>query len=194
MSYTTLQSDIASWAKRDDLGAIIPACIKSAEAVFNSRLATRQMEASFAETALTDGAVALPSDFECWKVVWTTTNQQKTLQVASNEFIRTQPTNANAPVYYALENDSMICYPTAGSVAGIYYQTIPDMQTNDSNWLYTSRPDLYLYESLRHAHIYMKNSERAAEYAALSQFIIDEINSKNKAQQISGGNLSARVR
>lgn len=194
MNYAQLQSDIAEWSHRADLGGAIPSFIKNAEAEFNQRLRVRDMETAFAEVALIDGATALPSDFESWKVVWTTTDQQNTLTAATNEYIRTQTANACAPVYYALEGDSMICHPTAGSVAGIYYQKIPDLQTNDTNWLYQSRPDVYLYESLRHAHIYMKNAEQAAQYAALSRSILDDIQGKSNAQLISGGSLSARVR
>lgn len=194
MSYTSLQTDIAEWMHRADLGNVIPSFIKSAEAEFNLKLRVRQMEASFSETVLTDGAVALPSDFKAWKAVWTTTDQQNTLKATTNEFIRTQPNNASAPRYYALEGTNMICYPTAGSVAGIYYQKIPDLMTNENNWLETARPDLYLYESLRHACIFTQNAEKAREYAALSSFIIDQLISENNAEMISGGALTARVR
>jgi len=194
MSFAQLQTDIANFTHRADLAAVIPTFIKSAEAEFNNKLKTRDMETAFAETALTDGAVALPSDFESWKVVWTTTNGNRTLKAATNEYIRARPSNTNAPIYYGLENSNLICWPSGGSVAGIYYQTIPNMADNDTNWLYESRPDVYLYEALRHANIYMKNANDAAQYAALSQSIIQDIQSKSNAQLISGGPLSARVR
>lgn len=194
MSYSTLQANIADYMHRADLTAVIPTFIKSAEAEFNNKLRVRSMEASFAETVLVDGATALPSDFEAWKVVWTTTNGNRTLKAVTNEYIRTQETNANKPIYFALEGSNLLCYPTAGSVAGIYYQTIPDLQTNTDNWLETERPDLYLFECLRHANIYTKNREGAEAYNFLSKGIIDELNSASAAESISGGKLSARVR
>lgn len=194
MSYATLTTSIEDWSHRKDLGAVIPSFIKNAEAYFNRRLRVRSMEASLAETALVSGALTLPADFLSFKAVWETVNN-KTIQPKTNEYIRTlDPVLADSPSFYALEGTTAIFWPTGGSVEGIYYKKIPDLQTNLTNWLDTDYADLYLYECLHHASVYMKNAQKALEYRSLSDRIIDEINGENAANSIAGGVLRSVAR
>jgi len=166
----------------------------NAEATFNMKLRTRQMESAFAEVALIDGVAPLPADFNAFKGLWTTSSPITSLKVTTNEYIRSQNSNAAAPAYFALEGSNVLCYPTAGSVKGIYYQTIPALAVSSTNWLDDAHHDLYLFECLRQASIYAKNEQAAIAYGGMADKLLNTLISTDKAQSISGGPLSARNR
>jgi hypothetical protein len=193
MSYTTLTTNIADWMHRADLAPAYSSFVANAEAEFNDKLRVRQMEVAFPETALVSGAVALPAGFESWKVLYET-SKNTTLKPKTNEFVRAQEVLASVPVCYALEGVNTIFWPSAGSVKGTYYQAIPSLETNTTNWLETARPDVYLYTCLKHASIYIKNMQLVEIYGSISTKLINEINMSNRAESIGGGLLVSQAR
>lgn len=195
MNYSELQTKIAAWMKRSDLTAMIPTFIQFAEARFNRLLRVRQQETVFDSVALVDGAADLPDDFAEFKALWVDASPPKSLQVTTSEFIRSRPADANLPINYAIEGSSVICWPTAGNIRGIYYANIPALSdSNTTNWLLALAPDLYVYESLIHAEPYMKNDSRVMLWKTAADQIREELVSANRAQAISGGQLTVRVR
>ena len=147
MSYATLTANIAAWTHRADLATVYSSFVASAEAEFNDKLRVRQMEVAYPETALVDGATTLPNGFESWKVLYET-SRNTTLKPKTNEFVRAQEALARVPVYFALEGVNTIYWPSAGSVKGTYYQSIPSLEANSTNWLETARPDVALWRQL----------------------------------------------
>lgn len=193
--YASLQSEIAAWLHRTDLTSRIPQFIANAEARFNRKLRMRQQETAFASVALTDGAAALPTDFEEFKALWVDASPVKPLQVATSEFVRSRAADAGSPVFYAIEGGNVICWPSAGNIKGIYYAKVPSLSdSNTTNWLLTLAPDLYLAESLVHASIFIKNDARAQALRIEADRLRDEVVSAGKAQSIGGGQLTVRVR
>ena len=65
-NYSTLQTDVADWAMRDDLGSVIPSFIARAEEeIFKAHrtpLRVREMETE-ATLTVTSLAAQLPADF-----------------------------------------------------------------------------------------------------------------------------------
>lgn len=195
MTYATLQTDIAGWLHRSDLTAVIPSFIANAEARFNRRLRVRDQETSFASVELVDGAAALPDDFAEFKALWVDASPPQSLAVTTSEYVRSRPTDASKPQYFAIEGSNVICWPTAGSIKGVYYAKIPALSdSNTTNWLLDAAPDLYLAESLSHACMYIKNAPRAAEFRGEADRIMSELISASRASTIGGGPLSVRVR
>jgi len=194
MSYATLQTDLANWLDRTDLASLVPMFVSFAEAKFNEKIRHRSMEAAYNAVSLVNGSAALPSDFKAFKYLITTTGQQRTLSSTTAEYIKSLGTSTDTPVYYAIDGANVICYPQVGSIQGVYYKTIPSLQSSSTNWLDTYRHDLYVYECLSHACLYIKDNERAMMYEAKANAIINDIMATTKAESISGSPLTQRVR
>lgn len=78
-------------------------------------------------------------------------------------------------------------------MTGQYYVKVPALSdSNTTNWLLTSNPDLYLFAGLEACAKYLRDPEGAMAWAAQAQGIIDTLNSISAADQISGGPLVAR--
>lgn len=192
MSYATVASDIAAWIGRSDLTSVIPTFVSFAEAKFNERIRHSAMEAAFAEVALVSGKTALPADFKEFKYLVNTASNPYTLNNEPLNWIKSRPVDASTPAHYAVDNDYVVCWPTSGSISGVYLQTIPGLQANTTNWLDTLRHDLYVYESLSHAYLYLKDQQSALLYSAQSDAIIAELNAMDKKAQKSGSPLVIR--
>lgn len=191
MSYAQLQTDLANWHHRGDLSSHVSTFVRLSEIRFNAFLYVRQREAEFASTAISNGAISLPADFDSFKYL---KSGNYTLEAKTAEFVRNQPTSAQQPKYYAIDGDEVIFWPTSGDVEGVYYATIPGLEASSTNWLDDYRSDLYLYACLHQAYLFMKNTAKAQEYYNLSAEIMREIVSKDRAESISGSPMVQRAR
>lgn len=192
MSYATVASDIAAWLGRSDMTSVIPTFVSFAENKFNERIRHSAMEAAYAEVALVSGKAALPEDFKEFKYLVNTASQPTPLNIETLNWIKSRPVDASTPYHYAIDNDYVVCWPTSGSISGVYYQSIPGLQANTTNWLDTLRHDLYVYETLSHAYFYLKDKDSALLYSAKADEIIAEINRMDKKAQKSGSPLVIR--
>lgn len=194
MSYTTLLADVQLWLHREDLSEVIPTFVSFAEAKFNERLRHRSMETEFAEVALVSGETALPADFKGFKYLVSTTSPEKPLKLVTLEFLKSQPLDSSRAQYYAIDGTNVVCYPTSGSIKGVYYAKIPSLQTSTTNWLDDYRHDLYVYETLANACLYIKDPASAQMYELKSNSIIQEITNRDKADIWSGSTMVVKAR
>lgn len=193
-TYSELQSAVASWLHRDDLTSIIPDFIRLAEARFNRVLRVRGMEETLSSTALTDGAVTLPTGFIAFKELRCDASPSYTLEPRPLEWVRNQPTLASSPIYFAVSGTQVVCWPQSGSITGTYYEEIPALASNETNWLLTSHPDLYLFATLVESVLYTQDDSRLPIWADKAAALIDQVQSQDNANAINGGPLTARVR
>lgn len=192
MSYTTVQSDVKAYLHRADLDGQIPTFIKFAENELNARLRHRLMEVDITEVALVNGATALPSDYLALK--WLeNTSTSLSLRYETPRNIAGKQVNASQAHYYTIEDGQIKCWPTSGSVKGVYYAKIPDLETSATNWLDDLRHDLYVYMTLKHAAVFTGNPAKAEVFQSVSDRILNEVQSESKASEISGAPLTQRV-
>lgn len=142
-NYADLLAGVANWLQRSDLTARIPEFIALAEAEFNRRLRTIEMEAR-ATATLTSDALAVPTDFIGLRSV----KIDKTLldYVTPSELFDDESTGGY-PFRYTVSDGQFFFRPapTSGTVKIDYYGKIPALTTtNTTNWLMTKHPDLYL--------------------------------------------------
>ena len=194
MSYATLLADVELWLHRDDLSAVIPTFVSFAEAKFNERLRHRSMETEFAEVALVNSEALLPTDFKGFKYLVSTTDPEQPLKLVTLEFLKSQQANTSRARYYAIDGSIIVCYPSGGSVKGVYYAKIPSLETASTNWLDDYRHDLYVYETLSHACMYIKDVASSKMYEAKSDAIIREITNSDKADTWSGSTMVVKAR
>ena len=185
MAYADLKTAISSWTAKSNLSTILDDCVTLAEAKFNRRLRTNQMEAVMSSTAIVNDVIARPAGMIEFKTLWVTGDQQKKLEPRPLEDIVGQPPIAASPRYYAWDQGNLRFYPSQGSVQGVYYTNTAALSVGD-NWLYLANPDLYLWGSLEQAYIWLHDDANEAKFRALTDNMIEELNRRSRAAQYSG--------
>lgn len=196
-TYAQLQTAVASWAHRDDttFTDLVPDFIRLAEARFNRTLRTSDMEATLASSALTSGALSLPTGFLAFKELRFAGSVTYTLQPKSLEWIRAQDNTATGDaVYYAITGSSVVCWPPTGPIEGTYYTEIPALADNSTNWLLTDHPDLYLFATLVEAALWMQDDSRIPLWAEKASALLDAVQREDDRDQFDGGVLAVRAR
>lgn len=196
-SYADLQTAVASWAHRDDttFTNLVPDFIRLAEARFNRALRVSDMEATLASSALTSGALSLPTGFLAFKELRFDGSIDYTLQPKPLEWIRAQDDTATGDArYFAVTKDSVVCWPPTGPIKGTYYEEIPALADNSTNWLLDSHPDLYLFATLVEAALWMQDDSRIPLWAEKASALLDSVQLSDDRNQFDGGILAVRAR
>ena len=201
MNYSELQTNIASWLNRQDLSAVIPTFISLAEADFNRSLRTRDMLCR-ATATLDTQFTALPSDFLEAKNVQLNVNPVRPLEYVTLEyadFLRSGNfITAGKPLYFTIHNGALETVPIPDSdyeIEFTYYKKItPLSDSNTSNWLLSSHPDIYLYGSLMQSAPYLKDDERMGVWGSLYRQMIADANNASDNAEASGGVMKMRTK
>lgn len=196
-TYAELLTAVANWAHRDDTTFTdrVPEFIKLAEARFNRSLRTTDMEETLASTALSSGAASLPTGFLAFKELRFDGASDYTLQPKSLEWIRSQDdTDSRDARYFAVTKSQVVCWPTTGPIKGTYYKEISDLQTNSTNWLLTSHPDLYLFATLVESALFTQDDSRIPLWAEKASALLDAVQRADDRNQFDGGILAVRAR
>jgi hypothetical protein len=178
-TYTDLTAAIGSWLQRSDIAALFPTFVQLFEACANRRLRVRQQEATV-ELTPSNGAVALPADYLMWRRLTFTGNPRQELAYVEPSWLQTaypdQP--ADVPRVFTIEGnniETMPLDPSSTPLELVYFQQIPSLAANSTNWLMTQHPDLYLFGALAEAQAYAVNAEAAALWKARRDELFDEI-------------------
>jgi hypothetical protein len=193
MAYVDLKAAVTSWTAKSNLTAVLDDFVTLAEAKFNRRLRTNEMETSMSPTTIASDVIARPAGLIEFKAIWATGGEQRTLEQKTLEFIMKQPALSTTPKYYAWDGANIRFYPSSGSVAAVYYTKVTALSIGN-NWLYVANPDLYLWGALEQAYLWLKDDVNEAKFRAITDSLIQELNERSIAAQISGGPLIARVR
>ena len=171
-TYTELQAEIADWLNRDDLSVFIPDFIALAEATLNRTMRNTRMITSGTITATTL-RVAVPTDMLEPVLLEVTSGGIPLEQINVNQLImlrKHRTRTAASPKFFALVGRNFELAPTPSGSTGLtltYYQSIPPLASNSTNWLLTYNPDLYLYTALMHAAPFLKDDARVAVFNSM---------------------------
>lgn len=191
-NYTDLLAAINGWLGRGtDMNTIAPDLIALAEAEFNRRLRTIDMEAS-ASIVLTSGVGALPSDFAGFRSVSLANTRLD--QVELQTILDTPVTFTGTPYIFAVADGNVIARPVSSDTLSVYYyQRIPALTSGaPTNWLMTANPDLYLFGSLMQAEFYNWNDDRLPLVKARTDELIDQLNGDVARKRYGSRTLRAR--
>lgn len=172
-TYSDLQTSVASWLRRTDLTTAIPDFIALAEAQINRRLRVRQM-VTRAEATLTDEYSAVPDDFAGVKTFSLDGSPPTELQYLSQDQLQQKASLYVADGvsrYYTVVGGEFRFFPApSSSQTGelTYYAKIPALSdSNMSNWLLETSPDIYLYGALMQSAPYLRADPRVQTWSAL---------------------------
>jgi hypothetical protein len=178
VTYADLQSAVGNWLARADLAAVIPDLITLFETVANRRLRVRQQEATVSLTPV-NGVATLPADYLAWRRVTWTGDIPRELEFVHPSYLRALfPTLPQGdPRYFCIENGNLTLGPSDNTALTFdYFQKIAALSnTNASNWLLATAPDLYLFGALAEAHGFVKDTESLALWKSRRDELFDEI-------------------
>lgn len=195
-TYDELKDEVASLVHREGdtaFAAKIPTWTRLFEARASRRLRVRPMEAEFAAVDLVDGAADLPADFRAFKWLRCDADNPYTLEPRTEEWVRNQRADSSNARFFAVSGSQVVCWPTTGTVSGTYFQNIPSLQANGTNWLLSAHPDVYLFGVLAEAGLWSQDTNTATWADRASQ-LLEAIQSENDANTIKGGPLTVRAR
>jgi hypothetical protein len=191
-TYDGLKEAIADALFRDDLTSQIPLFIKLCETSAARNLRISDME-TIATAQLLDGEVTLPTDFieaidirgDNFYKSWT--------PISVYEAQRDFPTGAGITRHYSITGNVLRTYPGGGDddVMLTYYAKPQALDAgNQTNWLLTKAPDVYLYGSLKAAAPWLQDDARIQVWESLYQQALSEL---RRSDEIRQGNTVTRV-
>lgn len=198
MTYSELQTQIASYLHRTDLTAQIPTFIGLAEAYLFREINVKDLQTT--ATLTTTGEYAdLPVDFGALsKLETTVAGRTYTLDYMSNPETLVVTGQVRTPVHFAYENGQIRVFGAGtGTSLTMYYTPaiLPLSATNTSNWLLANAPDLYLYASALEGAKYIRDDTQAA---ALTGYVSGGMDAVRKFSERMGqpntGSLQIKVR
>jgi hypothetical protein len=208
VDYASLQSAVIEYLARDQdvtLIARIPTFIQLAEAKFNRQLFVRQMEQR--ATALTNPAsdepefISLPAEFQSMRRVrLASVTGKPSLEFKSgvqmDEYRLSTSDVTGRPRYFTVFGNEIELAPTpddAYTVEMVYRQSIPPLVSNDTNWLLTLAPDLYLYGALLESAPYLKEDARIQTWGLGLTSALGDLNNLGLTSTFNAGPMTVRV-
>ena len=212
-TYDTLKSGIADFLNRDDLTSVIPTFIDMAQGQINRDVRHWKMEKQVGLSSLSAGIYALPSD-------WLETKELKfapdsiakpndtyTVEYISQNTFDERKQNSNAlkgdPKYYTLSAHQGVMkvhlFPLTAESDTVTNAVIVNYlaenqldESNQTNWLITDASDVYLYGSLIHAAIYLKDDERLALFSQMYGAAVQRVNASSDESEYKHDRLRTR--
>ena len=193
-NYTELQASVADFLNRSDLTSVIPDFFTLSEADFNRSIRVREM--SVRTRGPIDGQyVKLPPDFLEMRNIELLTDPVTPLAYKNlqNLDIHRAADSTGRPLYYSIMQNNIEFAPVPDAdytVEIVYYQKVPALAVNSTNWLLDNHPDAYLYGSLMHSAPYLHADERVGLWAGKYQQIIQQIKTSDENAKFSGSTPS----
>lgn len=201
MTYSELKTNIANYLNRSDLTSEIDIFIDNTEAELNRRL--RVADQVKRATATADAQyISLPTDWlEAINVEITSNDFRPLMQMSIESLDVYRKANNNVtgqPIYFALVDNTMELAPTPDASYTLqltYFSKIDALSdSNTSNFVLASHPDIYLYGSLKHASVFLMEDERAPLFNAQFEKSLEEIRLQQERAEFAKGSLIPRRR
>ena len=201
MTYSELKTNIANYLNRSDLTSEIDMFIDNTEAELNRKLRVKEMIKR--ATATADGQyLSVPSDWLEAINIEITSNDFRPLMQMSIESLDVYRKSINnktgQPIYYALVDDTIELAPTPDSSYTLqltYFGKIDALSdSNTSNFVSNTHPDVYLHGSLKHASVFLMEDERIPLFNAQFEKSLEEMRLQQEKAEFGKGSLVQRRR
>lgn len=177
--YASLQTEIGNWLERSGTTPVtsnVTTWIQLAESEINvelqgirkTRTSTTSLTGSIgsrvlALTSLTDFLTAIA-------LVRTTDSSEVRMRKYAGGTIPRRTQNGY-PLAWAVTGDNIVLDAPCDKAHTFefWYHTKFDIATDDTNWLLSNYPNIYLFKSLKHAAVFFKDAQGAQGYDAIAE-------------------------
>jgi len=189
-NYTDLQASVADFLNRSDLTSVIPDFVTLTEADLNRSLRVREMSVR-TRAPISEQYVKLPVDFLGMRNIELVTSPVTPLEYRNlqNLDLYRAADATGKPVYYSITQNNIEFAPVPDAeytLEIVYYQKIPALVDNATNWLLDTHPDAYLYGSLMQSAPYLQADERIGIWAGKYNQIKEQITASDEKAKFSG--------
>jgi len=180
-----LKTSVQDWLDRSDYSAVADDMIVLAEGHFNLELRSRQMVTA-TDLTPTAGVCTLPTDFlgPVKVVAKTSPRCQLGFVDISGADSAYDSSVVGRSESYTIRGSSLITYPQSTyDIELTYWQEIPPLADNSSNWLLAKYPNIYLETCMMEAHRYFRNTDELSISAQRVENMIRRLHDTSDLEQ-----------
>jgi hypothetical protein len=167
----SLKAELARYMFHQRFAPDYDTAVQNFEALANRRLRVRPME-TVTNLTTTNGETEIPPDYLLWRtVLWAGRTPYPELEYVHPAYLRSTwiEMDRGDPKIFTIEGDTFKARPVRDDADAYelhYYRKIPTINGNDnnSNWLLTDHPDLYLEGTLFELFVLGRNGEAAVAH------------------------------
>lgn len=148
-----------------------------AETSLNRALALSDMEATTTLTLDALGEADLPADFLRMRLVKRGDHSLDSYDLHAIK-IKTR-------YGYAIQNGKIITSFPNADIDAYYYQKLPPLVTNSTNWLLASAPDVYLHAVMHQVFVAMLDADRALAASTFLQALLTDLTRADAIKRFS---------
>jgi hypothetical protein len=191
-TYSALKTEIADFAERNDLTSVVDTFIDLCEAEMQRELKLLDFETTGTVT-VTSGSGTLPTGFSSARALsWDGDNDRVLRYVTPDRLNRVNSGNPSLVHYYTITGDQIKFADDASGTLNMTYMAkfTPLSDSNTSNSILLNHPAAYLYGSLKHLSVYLKDAEGGTAYQTLFADEIAKIKKDNRDKKYAGASLA----
>lgn len=195
-TYSDLIAAVPNWMARSDLTSRIPEFISLAESDFNRELKTRDMLVVNQNFVIAAEYVPVPAGFSQVQNFYINTNPRNALVFLPGDAQTTLYNASGIPKYYSIVGSMFRFAPFPNGSFGttlVYYQDIPGLQANSTNWLMRDHPNLYLFNTLMQASLFVQDDQAAQKWLSAYQTELRSIQNADNEEKYSGTGMAVRA-
>lgn len=191
MTYAALKADVLDWVAHGQANANVASFIRLAEAVIRRDVRVPAMDSSVSGS-MVDGAFDVPADaVELRRVV---VNGYPLDYVPAERFQELETSGARGYYFTRIGNQVKVLQGGTGAYSLLYRAKFAALtDDSDTNWLLSNAYDVYLFQSLKQAAVYLKDVAAAQAYDTLYVAAKDALNLSEAMSQHSGGSMSMNI-
>lgn len=191
-TYSELKTEVANFAHRDDLTSSMDTFIDLAEADMQVRAKMVEFEAT-GTISITSGSGSLPSGFLGFRSVYVDLSPNRPLSYLTPDRFAVLAQNYSVGRYYTITGSNIKTDLESGNLTATYKAKFtPLSDSNTSNAILVSFPDVYLYGTLKQAAIYSQDTEQEQKWGVLFEQAIQRLRFYNNDRKY-GHNLMVRT-
>lgn len=191
-TYSELKTEAASFAHRDDLASSMDTFIDLAEADMQVRADLVDFEAT-GTIAITSGSGSLPSGFMGFRSVYVDLSPNRPLNYLTPERFAVLAQNYSVGRYYTVTGSNIKTDLESGNLTATYVAKFtPLSDSNTSNAILASFPDVYLMGVLKQVAIYSEDDQGLMKYGGLFDQAIKRLRDYNLKRKY-GNALAVRT-
>lgn len=198
-NFTDLKNAVSNWLNRSDLTDRIPEFISLCEAELDRQLRTTD-QLTRSTTPIASQYASLPTDFLEVRNIQLDTSPVKRLQYLTpdraDDERRTTYRSSGEPVYYTILGTNMEFVPTPDASYTLqlsYFKKLTKLSdSNATNFLITSHPDIYLYGTLKHAEPFLMNDERVMVWGTLYERALEQLRLQEESKKTGDGMMQMK--